>query len=289
MGKTTFADGNPETGTLGTIVTADFLNAVNNHRHSGLDVDGAGAIDYATDTGSADAYEIALSPALTQHIIGLPIYFMVANTNTGAATLEVNGMDAVAIKKNVSDDLSAGDLIAGKIVMLVYDGTYYQLLGSDSGKIVQVKHAVITSVVSGSTLMVFDDTIPQNTEGFDIGFAETITPGSASNILLFLVTCQQTHASADLSYWGMALFQDGVASALKAQLGFRSSSVAPYGGPVCIVHRMVAGGTEEMTFRIRIGAKDAGTMYVNSAPGGVGQIWGGVNASPSMTILEIKP
>jgi len=51
----------------------------------------------------------------------------VTNTNTGAATLAVNGLDPVAIKKNVSEDVAAGDLIAGKIVTVIYDGTNYQL------------------------------------------------------------------------------------------------------------------------------------------------------------------
>jgi hypothetical protein len=41
MSKTVFSDTPPQ----GTIVTADFLNAVNTHRHTGEDVDGAGALD----------------------------------------------------------------------------------------------------------------------------------------------------------------------------------------------------------------------------------------------------
>ncbi len=78
------------------------FECVNNHRHLGSDVDGDGAIDYAVDTGSANAYVIALAPALAANVIGMLITFKATNANTGASTLNVNGIGAVAIKKNVS-------------------------------------------------------------------------------------------------------------------------------------------------------------------------------------------
>lgn len=125
MAKTTFSDTPP----LGTIVTAAFLNAVNNHRHTGEDVDGAGALDYAADAGAANAYAITLSPALTGHVTGMPIYFKAANANTGASTINVNGLGAIAIKKHGALALAAGDIAAGQIVGVAYDGTNYQILG----------------------------------------------------------------------------------------------------------------------------------------------------------------
>jgi hypothetical protein len=127
MSKTNFVDGDPSQGITGTIVTAAFLNAINNHRHRGLAEDGDGAIDYAADTGSANACAIALVPALTAHVVGMPIHFKVAATNTGAATLAVNSLAAVAIRKNVSEDLTGGDMKSGQIVTVIYEGTCYQL------------------------------------------------------------------------------------------------------------------------------------------------------------------
>lgn len=125
MPKTTFSDTPP----LGTIVTAAFLNAINNQRHTGEAVDGAGALDYAPDAGAANAYAITLSPVLTGHVTGMPIYFKALNANTGASTLNVNGLGAVAIKKHGSLALAAGDIAAGQIVAVAYDGTNYQILG----------------------------------------------------------------------------------------------------------------------------------------------------------------
>ncbi len=128
MAKTTYIDGNKGLGIRGTVVGADFLNALNNHRHTGADVDGDGAIDYAADTGAANAYAIALTPALTALVIGMPIRFKAGHANTGASTLTVNGLGPTPIKKMVSQVLVAGDILAGEILEVIYDGTNFQLM-----------------------------------------------------------------------------------------------------------------------------------------------------------------
>ncbi len=128
MAKTTFIDGDPGQGIQGTVVPAAFLNAANDHHHDGLAVDGHGALDYAVDSGAANAYVVDLSPALTQYINGMPIYFKVANANTGASTLNVNSLGAKTIKKQGVNALVAGDLKTGVIYCVVYDGVGFQLV-----------------------------------------------------------------------------------------------------------------------------------------------------------------
>ncbi len=124
MAKTVYSDTPP----TGTIVTAAFLNALNNQRHTGRDIDGEGALDYAASTGSANAYVLTLSPALDAHIAGMPIMMKANHSNTGAATVNINSMGAVAIKRPNGDALQADDIISGQIIILVYDGTNYQLV-----------------------------------------------------------------------------------------------------------------------------------------------------------------
>jgi hypothetical protein len=128
MAKTVFVDGDPSQGILGTRVLAAWLNAIQNHRHSGLDADGSAPIDYAEDTGAANAYAIALSPALGANVEGLPILFKASHTNTGASTLSINGMDPLPIKSRSGMDLSEGALRTGQIVAVVYNGSCYQSL-----------------------------------------------------------------------------------------------------------------------------------------------------------------
>lgn len=128
MSKTNFTNGDAPSGIHGTRVAAEFLNAVNTHHHTGLDEDGHGALPYAADTGTANAYVVNLSPALTQYITGMPIYFKAVNANTGASTVNVNGLGVKTIKKNGGADLVSGDIQTGQIVCVSYDGTYMQFI-----------------------------------------------------------------------------------------------------------------------------------------------------------------
>lgn len=121
-------------------ITSVWLNKVFNHRHDGLDQDGSAPIDYAADNGAANAYAIALTPPITAHIPGLPIYFKAANANTGASTLSVNGLAAVAIKRSSGAALSGGEIQAGEIVGVVYNDAatpYYQLNPSNAALLVE--------------------------------------------------------------------------------------------------------------------------------------------------------
>jgi hypothetical protein len=48
--------------------------------------------------------------------------------NTGAATLNVNNLGNVALKKNVTNNLAAGDIAPGQMVIAIYDGTNFQTM-----------------------------------------------------------------------------------------------------------------------------------------------------------------
>jgi len=53
-----------------------------------------------------------------------------ANRNTAAATLSIDGLTAKSITKNGSATLSAGDIQAGKLTWVEYDGTTFQLINN---------------------------------------------------------------------------------------------------------------------------------------------------------------
>ncbi len=79
--------------------------------------------DYATDTGAADAYAIAPSPAITALVAGTRVSFKVAHTNTTTSTIVVNALSGTAIFKNDgATALVAGDLVAGQVVELEHNG-----------------------------------------------------------------------------------------------------------------------------------------------------------------------
>lgn len=83
--------------------------------------------DYVVDTGIADTYVITPAPVITAYVAGQQFTFKVATTNTAASTLNVNGVGAKSIKKNISAALGAGDLVVGQLVTVIYDGTNFQI------------------------------------------------------------------------------------------------------------------------------------------------------------------
>lgn len=64
---------------------------------------------------------------------GFSLRFKAGGTNTGAATLNVDSLGAVAIKRLNGDALSAGDIVSGGIYDVAFDGTNYVLLGAGPG------------------------------------------------------------------------------------------------------------------------------------------------------------
>lgn len=83
--------------------------------------------DYIVDTGSANAYAIAPTPAVTAYVTGQVFSFKSTNTNTLTSTLAVSGLATKTIQRGGAI-LGAGDIISGQIYVVEYDGTNFQLL-----------------------------------------------------------------------------------------------------------------------------------------------------------------
>jgi hypothetical protein len=81
----------------------------------------------ASDTGTANAHVIALSPAITAYAAGQKITFKSGSASTGASTLNVNTVGVKALKKLHDQDIASGDIESGSIVTAVYDGTNFQV------------------------------------------------------------------------------------------------------------------------------------------------------------------
>ena len=87
-----------------------------------------GLIFQSNDTGSANAYAIALTPAVTAYVAGQVFHFKAGNASSGASTLNVNALGTKNIKKKNDQDIAAGDIEQNAIVSVIYDGTSFQML-----------------------------------------------------------------------------------------------------------------------------------------------------------------
>lgn len=81
-------------------------------------------LNYIAAAGAANALTITLAPppASYSEIIGTPLQVKFASTNTGAATINVNNLGSRPINRPNGEPVLAGDLIAGRIGALIYDG-----------------------------------------------------------------------------------------------------------------------------------------------------------------------
>ncbi len=82
-----------------------------------------------TTAGGTTAYTLTTGLSLGSYASGLAFLIKMNATNTGASTLNVDGLGAKDLTKNGSTALSAGDLTSGTVYRVAYDGTRFQVVG----------------------------------------------------------------------------------------------------------------------------------------------------------------
>jgi hypothetical protein len=106
---------------------------------------------FAEDAGANDTYTATLSPAPAAYVTGQHYRFKANTANTGACTINFNGLGAKTIKKaagGITTDLLDNEIRAGQWVDLVYDGTNMQMV-SPSGD-ASTKAYVDATVAAGT-------------------------------------------------------------------------------------------------------------------------------------------
>ena len=155
------------------------------------------------------------------------------------------------------------------------------LTNVSAGKVLQVVNVTNGTYASGTTVMVDDDTIPQNTEGNEF-MTLAITPTATNSKLKIEVVCVFSNHT-DHKKGIVALFQDTTANALAAAMDHDMGENGRL-RTLSFNHFMTAGTTGATTFKVRAGSTEAGTVGFN---GYSSRSFGGVMSS-SITITEIE-
>ena len=95
--------------------------------------DQANVVRFAVDTGTANAYVIALNPSMPSSTIsgGVPIVlFKALHANTGASTITINGGTTYNLIGLSGSALIGGEIQANAIVQIVFNGTSFSLLSA---------------------------------------------------------------------------------------------------------------------------------------------------------------
>lgn len=82
--------------------------------------------DYEVAGGSSNAFTLVVDSSISAYAAGQVFRFQANHSITGPATLNVNGIGAVSIKKMGSADLQTGDIVSGQEVEVIYDGASFQ-------------------------------------------------------------------------------------------------------------------------------------------------------------------
>ena len=86
---------------------------------------------YAVDTASDDTYLVQIS-GIDSYYAGLFVLIDPNNDNTGACTLNINGLGAKSLKTVLAADPGNNHIDASQIVPLCYDGTNFVIMTPDS-------------------------------------------------------------------------------------------------------------------------------------------------------------
>jgi hypothetical protein len=84
--------------------------------------------NFGQTAGGTTAYTSTIP--ITTQVAGMPIWVQMNATNTGAASLNVNGLGSMPITKNGTTATVANDLLVNEIVPLISDGSHWQIVGA---------------------------------------------------------------------------------------------------------------------------------------------------------------
>lgn len=93
---------------------------------SGADVQD-GTATYLTGVAGTDTITGTAPYSMAAYSTGQVFSFVAVGANTGAATLNINGIGAKSITKNGATALAANDILNAAAVTVLYDGTQFQL------------------------------------------------------------------------------------------------------------------------------------------------------------------
>jgi len=122
--------------------------------------------NFSTNTlitvAGTDTITGTVSPSLTAYTAGQIFSFVVGTTNTGAVTLNIDGLGAKAVTRTGAIALVAGGMVTGQVALVEYDGTRFQLLDPNAFTDLLISGALtyggvtLTNAVTGTGKMVLD-------------------------------------------------------------------------------------------------------------------------------------
>jgi len=162
-----------------------------------------------TSVSGTDTITAVGAPVVAAYAAGQMFYFVATGDNTGAVTLNIDSLGAKAVTRDGSVALAAGDIKSGEVVVVVYDGTRFQVVS----QLNSAGNATFANVSITSAL---------NVGGVATFTANPVLSGGTANGVLYL-------NGSKVATSGSALTFDGTNLAVGASPGFYGAQVATAG------------------------------------------------------------
>jgi hypothetical protein len=240
---------------------------------------------FAADTGTANACAVSPLPAPPQHQSGQMVVLMPAHDVTGATTLALGDLDVRDVVRDDGSTLVAGDMRAGRMYVLVYDGTQFVVTnptrddGLPAGSVIGSARATYAVHTALTASVPHDNTLPQPSEGTEI-LSATLAAQSASNRM-----------RVRFSGFGSASGSIPIIAFLSIDGGAAVQAVSVHTNGTgqtqqfCFEFEHIPGDTAAHTYSVRVGPGASGSIRMNGS--NTNRLFGGAAAS-TLIVEEIK-
>lgn len=157
-----------------------------------------GAWNYAVGAGTANAITASLSPAPASLIVGMEARVKILLTNTGGATLNLNGLGVTNIVLMDGSAVKPGAMASGQIAVFIFDGTNWQLQNPNVISQQLLVSNGYARMVEGIILQW--GTIIGNPNGFGTLTFPTAFPSACFNVM---ITDQTSGSFTTVDAWGV--------------------------------------------------------------------------------------
>jgi hypothetical protein len=165
-------------------------------------------MNYSEDTGSVNVLSVAYDPPITEYSIGLPLNVKIKNTNTGPTSIDA-GAGRVPIRKPNGAETASGDLPAGGLAALVYDGTVFQMInfggagagGAGDTFLINIPYTVDTSPTPNTVIANFSPAITSLQAGTIIMVKIANTNNTFANINVNGLGLKPIYAQGGIPSW----------------------------------------------------------------------------------------